>query len=185
VILQEAVHSPLVQWENFYVIVGSSAGALTGLQFVVMALVAEARAASSMLEIRAFGTPNVVHFCTALLISAIMSAPWHALSGAGVALGVCGVGGVAYAITVIRHARRQTGYAPDAEDWLWYVGLPLAAYAALLAAALLLTRRPASSLFMVAATSLVLLFVGIHNAWDTVTYVAVTRPGQKESKDRT
>jgi len=29
----------LLQWENFYIIVGSSAGALTGLQFVVMALV--------------------------------------------------------------------------------------------------------------------------------------------------
>jgi hypothetical protein len=28
-------------WENFYVIVGSSAGALIGLQFVVMTLIAE------------------------------------------------------------------------------------------------------------------------------------------------
>jgi hypothetical protein len=28
-------------WENFYVIVGSSAGALIGLQFVVMTLVAD------------------------------------------------------------------------------------------------------------------------------------------------
>ena len=28
-------------WQNFYVIVGSSAGALIGLQFVVMALVAD------------------------------------------------------------------------------------------------------------------------------------------------
>ena len=27
-------------WENFYVIVGSSAGALIGLQFVVMTLIA-------------------------------------------------------------------------------------------------------------------------------------------------
>ena len=51
--------SPLNQWDNFYVIIGSSAGALTGLQFVVIALVAEAQAASSMLEIRAFGTPEL------------------------------------------------------------------------------------------------------------------------------
>ena len=28
-------------WENFYVIVGSSAGALIGLQFVVMTLIAD------------------------------------------------------------------------------------------------------------------------------------------------
>ena len=30
----------LTAWQNFYVIVGSSAGALIGLQFVVMALIA-------------------------------------------------------------------------------------------------------------------------------------------------
>ncbi len=70
---------PLAPWESFYVIVGSSAGALTGLQFVVIALIAEAEAAASMLEVRAFGTPTVVHFCAVLFISAVLSAPWHAL----------------------------------------------------------------------------------------------------------
>jgi len=32
-----------------------------------------------------------------------------------------------------------------------------------------------SCLFVIAATCLVLLFVGIHNAWDTVTYIAIGR----------
>jgi len=32
--------NPLGTWQNFYVIVGSSAGALIGLQFVVMTLIA-------------------------------------------------------------------------------------------------------------------------------------------------
>jgi len=66
-------------WESFYVIVGSSAGALTGLQFVVLTLITEAgmvRGAGETLS--AFGSPNVVHFCAALLVSAILSAPWHA-----------------------------------------------------------------------------------------------------------
>lgn len=183
--MEEAALSPLARWENFYVIVGSSAGALTGLQFVVIALIAEARAASSMLEIRAFGTPTIVHFCVALLISAIVSAPWRALSSAGISLGVCGAAGVAYAIMVIRHARRQTGYAPDAEDWMWYVALPLVAYAALFGAAIALVWRPTSSLFVIAGTALLLLFIGIHNAWDTVTYIAVKhRGGAKETKDQ-
>ncbi len=31
----------LTPWANYYVIVGSSAGALTGLQFVVIALLAD------------------------------------------------------------------------------------------------------------------------------------------------
>src|SRR5438445_3860499 len=173
---------PLSPWESFYVIVGSSAGALTGLQFVVMALIAEAEASASMLEVRAFGTPTVVHFCAVLLISAILSAPWHSLSHAGIALDACGAAGMAYAITVIRHARRQTGYSPDAEDWLWYVALPLVAYAALLAAATLLAWHPRSSLFVIAATALLLLFIGIHNAWDSVTYIAVQRRQGREGK---
>ncbi len=56
-------HDTLSMWESFYVIVGSSAGALTGLQFVVIALVAESEAAADKREIDAFGTPTIVHFC--------------------------------------------------------------------------------------------------------------------------
>lgn len=178
--------SQLTEWQNFYVIVGSSAGALIGLQFVVIALMTGARATGSMLEIRAFGTPTVVHFCAALLISAILSAPWHALHPAAIALGVGGATGVAYALRFILHARRQTGYAPDAEDWFWYAVVPLLAYLALLTAALLLARHAQPSLFVIAATALVLLFCGIHNAWDTVTYVAVKhlRPKKEDSGER-
>src|ERR1700693_226926 len=179
-IMGEAI-SPLARWESFYVIVGSSAGALTGLQFVVIALIAEAEAAASMLEVRAFGTPTVVHFCAVLFISAVLSAPWHTLSGAGLVLDACGAAGIVYAIIVIRHARRQTGYSPDAEDWFWYSALPLAGYAALLGAGILLTRHPATSLFVIAATALLLLFVGIHNSWDTVTYIAVERRKEKKT----
>jgi hypothetical protein len=90
---------------------------------------------------------------------------------------------MAYAMTVIRHARRQSGYSPDAEDWLWYVALPLVAYAALLSAGILTGTHPTSSLFVTAATSLLLLFIGIHNSWDTVTYIAVERPKRKKSKE--
>lgn len=177
--------SPLVRWHNFYVIVGSSAGALTGLQFVVIALIAQARAAGSMLEIRAFGTPTVVHFCSALLISAILTAPWDTLSAAALCLGLCGVAGVVYAARIIPRAQRQTGYQPDVEDWAWYAVIPLLAYAMLLASAILLLRHAAWSLFVVAATALLLLFVAIHNSWDTVTYVAVERfPNSKDRKDQ-
>lgn len=168
----EAVTSPLAGWQNFYVIVGSSAGALTGLQFVVIALIAEAQTVSSMLEIRAFGTPTVIHFCAALLIAAIASAPWSSMSAAAVAFGACGVGGVVYALRVIRHARKQTGYQPDFADWMWYAGLPLIGYLVLFSAALIMPSHQAAGLFMTAGMALLLFFIGIHNAWDTVTYIA-------------
>lgn len=176
--------SALAAWESFYVIVGSSAAALTGLQFVVMALVAESRAKRTTREIDAFGTPTIVHFCAVLLVSATLSAPWHELSNAGLALGACGVAGVVYMTIVARRARRQTGYAPVLEDWLWHAVFPFVGYAGLLAAAIAFPRDPVRALFGIATVSLLLLFIGIHNAWDTVTYIAVERMhAPKESED--
>jgi len=171
--------SPLLgQWTNFYVIMGSSAGALTGLQFVVIALISEADMSRSMLEIRAFGTPTMVQFCFVLLMSGILTAPWHGMWAVSLCLSACGVAGVVYAIRVIRHAKRQTGYTPEASDWFWYTLLPFSAHLILLIAGIALAWH-AVSLFVLGATALLLLFNGIHNAWDTVTYIAI---GHRESK---
>ena len=163
-------------WQNFYIIVGSSAGALTGLQFVVMALVAE-RPFGSPQDVNAFGTPTVVHFCATLLVSAILAAPWHRLGSAGVALTICGALGCAYSVIIIRRARR-TAYTPDFGDWLFFVIFPLIAYVDLLIAAIVLQRSPGPALFGIGGAALVLLFVGIRNAWDTVVYIALTRHDQ-------
>ncbi len=180
--MEQSAHL-LAAWANFYVIVGSSAGALTGLQFVVMTLITESQTQGSMREVRAFGTPTVVHFCAALLISAIMSAPWGALSSVGFCIGVFGAVGIAYALSIIWHARK-TAYVPDAEDWVWYAALPLIAYGALLTGGILLRWRASSSLFVIAATTLLLLFIGIHNAWDTVTYIALRRHTSKQPENK-
>src|SRR5207248_171631 len=75
--------SPFTAWENFYVIVGSSAAALTGLQFVVIVLGAEARSTRAPETMGAFGTPTVVHFCAVLLIAAVLRVPWRGVSSAG------------------------------------------------------------------------------------------------------
>jgi hypothetical protein len=165
--------SLLVPWESFYVIVGSSGGALTGLQFVVMALVAESRRKSSPETISAFGTPTIVHFCVVLLVAAVLSSPWQALSSPAVILGICGVAGIGYIGLVTRRAHRQKDYRPVLEDWIWHTALPFVAYGTLLSGAIALARYPTQALFAVAATSVLLLFIGIHNAWDTVTYVAI------------
>src|SRR5213592_1689765 len=116
----EGATSPFNAWESFYVIVGSSAAALTGLQFVVIALIAESRRPATSREIAAFGSPTVVHFCVALFVSATLSAPWRSLLGAGITIVGCGLAGATYAIIVARRARRQTGYKPVFEDWLWH-----------------------------------------------------------------
>ena len=164
--------NPISAWESFYVIVGSSGAALTGLQFVVIALTTEVRKRRSTAQFDAFGTPTVVHFCVALLISAILSAPWGELSSAAVAVGASGVFGLVYSAIVARRVSRQTVYALVFEDWLFHTALPFLAYAALLSAALTLVHHTVDALFGIGAASILLLFIGIHNAWDSVTYIA-------------
>jgi hypothetical protein len=171
--MNDAVSS-LSSWSDFYVIVGSAAAALTGLQFVVMALIKDLRHTASEQTIAAFGTPTVVHFSIALLTAAILTAPWPALWQASVTLGLAGTISFVYELIVFFRARRQTTYKPFLEDWIWHVVLPLVAYGMLAISAFLLSGRRGAAPFGVAAAVLLLLFIGIHNAWDTVTYMTVT-----------
>ena len=176
-------HTFLVPWESFYVIVGSSGAALTGLQFVVVALITETTRRNTSRELAAFATPTVLHFCAALLMSAILSAPWRDLSSVALALGACGVVGLLYCVITFRRARKTTEYKPVFSDWIWHTIVPAIAYGALLLSAILLPRSPERTLFLVAGVALLLLFIGIHNAWDTATYVVVhILPKQKKKK---
>ena len=171
-------------WDNFYVIVGSSAGALIGLQFVVITLIAEIPIAGADAQAGgAFSTPSVVHFGAVLLLSAIVSAPWTGIAAVALLWGLMGLCGLAYTAVVVRRMRMQTADQPVLEDWLFHVLLPFAAYAALAVAALAARAHPRPAMFAVGTAALVLLFDGIHNAWDAVMYhVFVRRREQGETE---
>jgi hypothetical protein len=182
--MHETIASPLEAWASFYVIVGSSAGALTGLQFVVMTLIAQTEFSRNRGEtVSAFGTPNVVHFCAALLVASILSVPWSALRPAGLAVAACGALGVFYSVIVIRRAHRQREYQPVFEDWLWHTILPWVAYAALFVAGAVLGPASAGALYFIGAATLLLVFIGIHNAWDTVTYLTMNPPIRRQEPE--
>jgi hypothetical protein len=161
----------LTGWENFYVIVGSSAGALIGLQFVVITLIAGAPIVKDMERASsAFATPTIVHFVSVLILSAIISAPWHVIVAAATLWGLLGLMGSTYVVLVARRMRSQTAYSPELEDRLFHVVLPLAAYTTLAVSAFIALSQTRQALLGVAAAALLLLIVGIHNAWDAVTY---------------
>jgi len=169
--------SELDHWDSFYVIVGSSAGALIGLQFVVMTLIAERPPPRAAEAGAAFGTPTIFHFSAALLLSALLRAPWPTTTVAAALCMFIGFGGAAYTLIVARRMRVQTSYAPDFEDWLCHALLPLAAYAILALSAFATFPHAREALFGIAGATLLLLFLGIHNAWDAVAYhVLVRRP---------
>jgi hypothetical protein len=181
--LPEAATLPLAEWESFYVIIGGSAAALTGLMFVVLAVVADAGPRSATpLGIAGFVTPTIVHFCAALLISAILSAPWPGHHFVQLALGLMGLGGIIYSIVVWRRVRGVTTYAMVFEDWAWHVILPLLAYAVTVAAAVSVERETVVALFLIGGASVLLLFIGIHNSWDTVTHLTLQRVQREQEK---
>ena len=165
---------PLSAWESFYVIDGSSGAALIGLQFVVIALVADLRNGGGSEAMAAFGTPTVVHFGGALVVSALMSAPWPSLAAPAIALGIFGLCGIVFGSRVMQRARRQDEYAPVPEDWLWFVIFPTLAYA-VIATGSLSMRHSALGEFLVGGAALALLLIGIHNAWDSVTHIVSLR----------
>jgi hypothetical protein len=172
-------HEILSRWESFWVIVGSSAGGLTGLMFVVVALVKESTLPRSPDTINAFGTPTVIHFVAVLLLAAVLSAPWHRLRDPAHVVGATALAGIVYLLIVLRRMLRQSGYKPVLEDWIWHQILPMLAYALLFVGAAGMSHDQEWALFMIGGVALLLLFVGIHNAWDTVAYVVAT---EKEGK---
>ncbi len=176
--------SELTEWNSFYVIVGSAAGALIGLQFVIMTLIANRPALRTPEAGAAFATPSVVHFGVALLLSAVASAPWHSIGAVAVFWGLVGLGGIVYTVVVTRRLQAQTVYQPVFEDWSFHVLLPFAAYAMLAASACLAHSHTRPTLFVVGAATLLLLFVGIHNAWDAVTYHVFTQRVEQPEAER-
>jgi hypothetical protein len=174
--MNELVNRALAAWQSFYLIIGSAAAALIGIQFVVMTLIANMRRATTADSVRAFGTPTVVQLASALIVSVLLNVPWPSLLAASAALALCGLGGLWQGTVVIRSVRRQTDYLPEQADWLWYALLPCGAYALLAIAALCLRIATSPALFAIGAAALGLLLIGIHNAWDAVTHLIVVRP---------
>lgn len=167
----------LSDWQNFYMLIGTAAATLTGLMFVVTTLIAGIdRHLSTLNEgISAFNSPTIVHFCSVLLLAGILSAPWQTTSSVSLLLGVLGLGMVFYLVIVLRRMWRLPHYQSTLEDWLWYLALPLLAHVGLVVAAIALPANPALALYIISAAMLLLLFVGIRNAWDLVIFLAVER----------
>ena len=184
--MNSSIPTLLLSWASYYVIIGSSGGALTGLQFVVMALMDETQmpATGSEAAVAAFGSPNIVHFSAALLLSAMLSAPWPSGHDVTIAVDISGAAGMVYALNVVRRALSQGAYKMVAEDWVWHLILPFLAYTAFFVAGLMLPSRPVEALFVAAVSPAALLLVGIHNAWDSITYTVLRQAKARAEKEK-
>jgi hypothetical protein len=145
--------------------------------FVVITLVRDFERAGSDDGIGGFSTPTVIHFTLALLVSAVLCAPWPRSLLPGVIVALVGIGGVAAVARATWRTRRLRNYVADMEDFLWYTVAPLIAYAVMLAGAMRFIALAQDAPFEVAGSVLLLIFIGIRNAWDVVTFLATGKAG--------
>jgi len=170
--------TPLSEWQNFYMIVGSAAGALTGLQFVVMALIVDTPPIEQESQaFNAFSTPSIINFGVVLLLAAVLVMPWHTITPISIVWGIAGAVGILYTAVTGWRFNRQSAYRPVFEDYFFRVILPLIGYAVLIDAAIVARSHERAALFQVAAVILMLLFIGIHAAWDNATYLIFYKRG--------
>jgi hypothetical protein len=175
--------SQLVEWGNFYVIIGSAAAGLTGLMFVVITLGAEAQTITNEKGLRAFVTPTVVHFCIALIVAVYLSSPGQTPASIGAGCAILGLAGLLYVGGAMVIAGGLREYQPVREDWIWHGAFPIIAYIGfLIVAVVVCTGHVSGGLRFLAADTVFILLTAIHNAWDAAVWVAMSASRRQPDK---
>lgn len=159
-------------WDSFYLLIGSAAGALIGLMFVVATLTTHLEQERVMLAGAIFITPVVVHFLVVMVLSGLALAPGVTPQIAGPVVLAVAAAGLAYAIWIGVSLRIGLFNAPHWSDFWCYAVIPGAIYFALAAAGGAILVEPAVGAYGLAGALIALLISAIRNAWDLVTWMA-------------
>jgi lysylphosphatidylglycerol synthetase-like protein (DUF2156 family) len=161
-------------WDNFFYLIGSAAGALIGLMFVVITLTAGHEPRRVERGAPVYVTPIVFHFAVVFIISVMSLVPGISQSVAAAILGLCAIAGLAYSVvTTVRLCR--SGWEDPIPDWsdkCFYGFLPTIIYLALAAAAVAAPFSESKTVYAIGAIVTGLLLLGIRNAWDLATTLA-------------
>jgi len=168
---------PLQAWHEFYFLLGTSAAALTGLMAVVVSINPDTIAERPNSGVRAFVTPTMVFFITAFVVSALLLVPALSMRSLAVLLALTGITGVVYLLWTRGHhyyVHGVDGHPPnlDGEDWIFFIGLPYLSYLLLIVAAVGIWLHAGFGALTLGFTTMLLLVIGIHNAWDLVIWLA-------------
>ena len=164
-------------WETFYLMVGSSSAALIGLLFVVVTLNADTNSPTREAGSRTFLTPIVFHFAMVFLVSTLALMP--DVNTPIMALGVVAISLAGLAFVGAALGRMVLGRfpVPHWTDYVYYGGLPIVIYVALLASGAGLWLGAPFAVHGLAVAALALMFLAIRDAWDLATWLAYHRDG--------
>jgi hypothetical protein len=164
-------------WDNFYFLIGSAAGGLIGLLFVVATLTTGFERSQALRGASVYMTPTAVHFAAVLCMSAVALAPGLPTSAKTAIFGLIGLVGFANAV---RACVGITTYRPPRGR---RIGRMSGCMASFRRRSISVSALPPLAIWAraewaphgLAALLLILLLVGIRNAWDLVTWIAPMR----------
>jgi hypothetical protein len=174
--LEENVPDLMVRWRDFYELVGTAAVILMGLVFVTAAIAAGFLAEESRALMRSFLTPTVAHFVATLVVCILVSVPTLTGPRLGAVLLAAGVLGLLYTISVWRSMSRSARHWAALDDRLWYALAPIVCFILLSAAGILLLVHRLAGTELLAGTLVLLLLLGIRNAWDIIVWIVLRAP---------
>jgi hypothetical protein len=162
----------LAQWHDFYTLIGEASATLVGLIFVAASIGAEVFTRSHQAGVRSFLSPTVVHFTAILVICLLASMPTQTWSVLGLLQTWVGAIGLVYSGWVWRRMMKHGIAASiDTIDRLWYALLPIPAYLLVIVAGVSLCKQLWFSLDVLASALIMLLLIGIRNAWDMTVWI--------------
>jgi hypothetical protein len=169
--MHQAWTHQLETWHEFYLLIGTAGVTLTGLLFVVVSLGPHVVANHRATGVRAFISPNAVYFTTTLVVSAVLMVPDLPAMAIGAFLCLGAVASLGYLAYTKAHQQARHNKLPFL-DWIWFVGLPIAGYMLLLISGIGFLLQAALSMHGVAVALILLLVIGIRNAWDLVIWIS-------------
>src|ERR1700732_5089715 len=94
--MQGSVAELFHTWHDFYLLVGTAAATLVGLMFVAASIGASVFSEEHKAALRAFISPTVVHFTSALVLCVLAMIPSHTWMTLSALLAVMSVTGLIY-----------------------------------------------------------------------------------------
>jgi hypothetical protein len=162
----------LSRWREFFTMTGTAGATLVGLMFVAASIGAGVFTRAHQVGIRSFLSPTVVHFSAVMFASMISAIPTQTWSSFGTLVGLGGIAGIAYSILIwLRMARHGITPTIDIPDRLWYGLTPIAVYGVMVASGIALGFHHPVGLNLLAVALLLLLLIGIRNAWDMTIWI--------------
>jgi hypothetical protein len=170
-------------WDNYFVLLGTAAGGLIGLLFVVITLTSGLDRDRALRASGIYMTPNVVHFAVTLVVSAMVLAVRVSTRVDALILAGAALAGLANAVRTslgIRAFTRESGSSPHWSDLPAYGFAPGLIYVLLVGVAAAVWVGAAFAPFALAGLLMILMLLAIRNAWDLITWIAAGVPGDSQ-----